>query len=156
MNCTAAEKDLKKRFEGIYERGQLPVIKDIERRVFGSDYGANSWTTRAEADDICQLLELRLGHRLLDVGAGSGWPGLYMAKQSGCDVVLVDLPRSALEVAVDRAVQDQIGDRSWASVADAASLPFDQAIFDAVSHSDILCCLPNGLQQFFFPFLIAL
>jgi len=34
MNCTAAEKDLKKRFEGIYERGQLPVIKDIERRVF--------------------------------------------------------------------------------------------------------------------------
>ena len=74
MNCTAAEKDLKKRFEGIYERGQLPVIKDIERRVFGSDYGANSWTTRAEADDICQLLELRSGHRLLDVGAGSGWP----------------------------------------------------------------------------------
>ena len=143
MNCTAAEKDQKKRFEGIYERGQLPVIKDIERRVFGSDYGANSWTTRAEADDICQLLELRSGHRLLDVGAGSGWPGLYMAKQSGCDVVLVDLPRAALEVAVDRAVQDQIGDRSWASVADSASLPFDQAIFDAVSHSDILCCLPR-------------
>ena len=143
MNCTTAEKDLKKRFEGIYERGQLPVIKDIERCVFGSDYGANSWTTRAEADDICQLLELRSGHRLLDVGAGSGWPGLYMAKQSGCDVVLVDLPRSALEVAVDRAVQDQIGDRSWASVADSASLPFDQAIFDAVSHSDILCCLPR-------------
>ena len=143
MNCTTAEKDLKKRFEGIYERGQLPVIKDIERRVFGSDYGANSWTTRAEADDICQLLELRSGHRLLDVGAGSGWPGLYMAKQSGCDVVLIDLPHAALEVAVDRAVLDQIGDRSWASVADSASLPFDQAIFDAVSHSDILCCLPR-------------
>ena len=27
MNCTAAEKDLKTRFEGVYERGQLPVIK---------------------------------------------------------------------------------------------------------------------------------
>ena len=70
MNCIAAEKDLEKRFEGIYERGQLPIIKDIEHRVFGSDYGANSWATRAEADDICQLLELRLGHCLLDVGAG--------------------------------------------------------------------------------------
>ena len=141
MNCTAAEKDQKKRFEGIYERAQLPVIKDIERRVFGSDYGANSWTTRAEADDICQLLELRSGHRLLDVGAGSGWPGLYMAKQSGCDVVLVDMPRAALGMAVDRAVQDQLSNRSWASVADAASLPFGNTVFDAVSHSDILCCL---------------
>lgn len=117
MNCTAAEKDQKKRFEGIYERGQLPVIRDIERRVFGSDYGANSWTTRAEADDICQLLELRSGHRLLDVGAGSGWPGLYMAKQSGCDVVLVDMPRAALGMAVDRAVQDQLSNRSWAAAS---------------------------------------
>ena len=143
MNCTAAEKDLKTRFEGIYERGQLPVIKGIEHHVFGSDYGANSWTTRAEADDICQLLELRSGHQLLDVGAGSGWPGLYMAKQSGCDVVLVDLPRAALGMAVDRAVQDQLSDRSWASVADAARLPFGKAVFDAVSHSDILCCLPR-------------
>ena len=141
MNCTAVEKDLKKRFEEIYERGQLPVIKEIERRVFGSDYGANSWTTRAEADAICRFLELRSGHRLLDVGAGTGWPGLYMAKRSGCDIALVDLPRAALGVAVDRAVQDQLSDRSWASVADAASLPFGKAIFDAVSHSDILCCL---------------
>ena len=67
MNCTAAEKDQKKRFEGIYERGQLPVIKDIERRVFGSDYGANSWTTRAEADDICRFLELRSGLSLIHI-----------------------------------------------------------------------------------------
>ena len=45
---------------------------DIEREVMGSDYGATSYTTRTEAQGIGQLLRLRPGIRLLDVGAGTG------------------------------------------------------------------------------------
>jgi cyclopropane fatty-acyl-phospholipid synthase-like methyltransferase len=86
-------------------------------------------------------LGLQPGVRLLDLGAGSGWPGLYMAETSGCDVVLVDLPLAGLRIAAERAGKDRIPGTCWAVVADAETLPFPGGSFDAVSHSDLLCCL---------------
>jgi ubiquinone/menaquinone biosynthesis C-methylase UbiE len=113
----------------------------IERCVCGCDYGGNSWTTRAEAEDIAKRLALSAGVRLLDLGAGSGWPGLYMGERSGCDVALVDLPLSGLRIAAQRADKDGMTGNVWAAVADAAALPFSDESFDAISHSDLLCCL---------------
>jgi len=125
----------------LYVRAQSPVMLSVERSVCGCDYGGSSWTTRAEAQQIAALLGLRPGVRLLDVGAGSGWPGLYMAKTSGCDVVLVDLPLAGLRIAAERAGKDHIPGTCWVVLADAALLPFPDGSFDAVSHSDLLCCL---------------
>ena len=71
------------------------AMRDLERSVCGCDYGSTSGTTRLEAERIAQLLELRPAAKLLDLGAGSGWPGLYLAQLTGCDVVLVDLPLAA-------------------------------------------------------------
>ena len=79
--------------------------------------------------------------RLLDIGAGAGWPGLYLAKTSGCDIALTDLPLSGLQTAAKRAVTDQIAGICWTAAADGAALPFRDASFDAISHSDVLCCL---------------
>ncbi len=113
----------------------------IERSVCGCDYGGNSWTTRAETQQMAARLGLHPGVRLLDLGAGSGWPGLYMGKTSGCDVVLVDLPLAGLRIATERADKDGIPGNVRATVADAAALPFPDGSFDAISHSDLLCCL---------------
>jgi SAM-dependent methyltransferase len=140
--CTTAEKNQKKRFEVIYERGQLPVIMDIERIVFGSDYGANSWTTAQQVEDLCKLLALDSGDSLLDIGSGTGWPGLYIADQSGCEITLVDIPLSALKIALDRTLSDNLERRSWVCAGNATSLPFKNSSFDVIHHSDILCCLP--------------
>ena len=68
------------------------AMRDLERSVCGCAYGSTSWTTRQEAERIAQLLELHPAAKLLDVGAGTGWPGLYLAQLTGCDVVVVDLP----------------------------------------------------------------
>ena len=125
-----------------YVISQAEVMRSIERRVCGCDYGATSWTTREQADQMGQLLELRPGQRLLDVGAGAGWPGLYLAKVSGCDVALADLPLAGLRIAADRASGDLSGS-CWVAVADGARLPFRNESFDAISHSDALCCLPS-------------
>ncbi len=84
------------RFSKTYLCAQTPTMRAIERRVCGCDYGGTSWTTREQCEQISALLELRPGMRLLDVGAGSGWPGLYLAGPSGCDTVLVDLPLAGL------------------------------------------------------------
>ena len=122
-------------------------MRELERCVLGCDYGATSWTTRAEANRIAELLELRKGTRLLDVGAGSGWPGLYLALVTGCDVVLTDLPLVGLQVANERAIADGLVQRCRFVIADGATLPFKDASFDALSHSDVLCCMPEKLSM---------
>ena len=141
MHPREAERAQRERMAVFYERARSPVMQDIERRVCGCDYGASSWTTRAEANVLSEMLGLKPGDHLLDVGAGSGWPGLYMASQRGCDVTLVDLPVAGLRIASRRALLDRNVGRCSVTVADAAQLPFGLAAFDALSHSDLLCCL---------------
>lgn len=137
----ASEREQTNRLETYYVKAQSQALQAVERRVCGCNYGGCSWTTRVEAERIAELLQLRPGRRLLDIGAGSGWPGLYMAGLSGCDVMLLDLPLSGLLIAADRARQDRLPGACWAVVADGAALPFADGAFDAVSHSDVLCCL---------------
>jgi len=121
------------------------AMMDLERSVCGCDYGSTGGTTRVEAEGIARLLDLRPGVKLLDLGAGSGWPGLYLAQLTGCYVVLVDLPVPALRIARERAVADGLAQRAAAVAADGAALPFRDASFDALSHSEVLCCTPDKL-----------
>ncbi len=134
-------------FEKSYEQARLPAIRELERSVLGCDYGGTSWTTRSQADQIAAMLNLGPGVRLLDVGAGSGWPGLFLAHVTGCDVMLVDLPFNALQLAMDRAIADDMAQRSQAVAASGAALPFIDDSFDALSHSDVLCCTPEKLPM---------
>jgi SAM-dependent methyltransferase len=143
MAISPEEQVQKERFSEIYARAELPALRALERSVCGCDYGGTSWTTREEADRMAALLGLRPGLRLLEVGAGSGWPALYWAGSSGCDTTLVDLPLEAIRIAADRAASDGILGTCRFAVADGAALPFRDASFDAVSHTDVLCCLED-------------
>ena len=127
------------------ELARADAVRDLERSVYGCDYGGNGGTTRAEAERVSGLLELGPGVRLLDVGAGSGWPALYLAQISGCDLVMVDIPLASLRIARERAVSDGLARRCGTVAADAAALPFGDASFDAFNHSDVLCCTPDKL-----------
>lgn len=136
------ERELSEHFADEYKQAQTPVILDLERAVCGCDYGGTSWTTRAEAEQMGRLMELTGGRRLLEVGAGSGWPALYLAGQTGCDVTLADVPYEGLRIAADRTAREPVDGHISLAVADGALLPFKADLFDAVSHSDVLCCLP--------------
>ena len=109
----------------------------------GCGYATTGYTTRDEARRMAMLLALQPGSRLLDVGSGSGWPGLYFAKETGCEAVLVDLPFDGLRAARERATRDRISGRSRVAVADGSQLPFRDGSFDAVSHTEVLCCLED-------------
>ena len=80
LNLSAREKAKLDDFEVIYRQGQLPVMQAIERSICGCSYGATSWATRDEADLIVAELGLSAGLPLLEIGAGSGWPALYLAE----------------------------------------------------------------------------
>jgi len=141
MARTPGERDLTEHFAERYRLGQAPIMLEVERAFCGCDYGGTSWTTRDEAERLGPLLELGPGRRLLDVGAGSGWPGLYLARLTDCDVTLVDVPLEGIRTAAGRAAAESLAGACWAAVADGARLPFRRGRFDAVSHSDLLCCL---------------
>lgn len=145
MALTRELKELTCRLGKSAELSRSPAMRNLERSVYGCDYGGTSGTTRRAKEQIAKLLELRPGVKLLEVGAGSGWPALYFAKLTGCDIVAVDIPLPVLRVARERATADGLSQRCAVVVADAAALPFQDASFDALSHSDLLCCTPDKL-----------
>lgn len=138
---TENEQALVERFTASNQRGASDVMRRIEFVVNGCDYGGTSWATRQEIDDVAGMLNLGPGDRLLEIGAGSGWPGLYLAEQLGCDVMLTGVPENGLRLATDRAASDGVPGACWAASASGAALPFPGGSFDAITHSDVLCCL---------------
>jgi ubiquinone/menaquinone biosynthesis C-methylase UbiE len=118
-------------------------MQALEKDVLGCDFGGTSWTTRSQADEIPSALGLVSGSHLLEIGAGTGWPGIYLSAQSGCDVTLLDIPVNSLKVARQRALEEKVGKRCHAITASGAALPFNNDTFGAISHSDVLCCLPE-------------
>jgi SAM-dependent methyltransferase len=126
-------------FQERYGMTSSPAACRIEQRVIGGDWGANGYTTMAQADALARGLGLSAGDRLLDLGTGRGWPGLYLAARTGCRVVLTDLPLEGLRVAAGRAAAEGLVARSSVVASAASGLPFRAGSFDAVIHTDVLC-----------------
>ncbi len=124
-------------FNEVYATVGAGPLLDLERWVLGSDYGANGYTDKGQADRLVGLLELDARSRLLDIGCGAGWPGVYLAARSGCRAVVADVPLAGLRAAAARAARDGV---AVAAVAAAGELlPFRDRSFDAVTHADVLC-----------------
>ena len=140
-NCTKAEREQIAKFNNFYQLSTHDVLGRIEKYTCGCCYGGNSWTTEKQASFMVQKLGLSPRSSLIDIGAGAGWPGLYLSSISGCSLTLVDLPETGLKLAANRSIQDKISERVTTIIADAAELPFEDQSFDALSHSDLLCCL---------------
>jgi len=136
---TNTEHETRERFAGRYRVAPAEVFRRIELAVIGGDWGANGYTTMAQADTLARELGLRPGVRLLDLGAGRGWPGLYLAAGTGCQVVLADVPIEGLRSAAARAEREALAARAAPVGASARRPPFTAAAFDAVVHTDVLC-----------------
>jgi 2-polyprenyl-3-methyl-5-hydroxy-6-metoxy-1,4-benzoquinol methylase len=125
-------------FQERYRNTPSLLVRQIEQRVIGV-WGANGFTTMAQADTLARELHLSAADRLLDVGSGRGWPGLYLAARTGCRVVLTDLPLEGLRVAANRAASEGLLARTGVVAAAASGLPFRASSFDVIIHTDVLC-----------------
>jgi cyclopropane fatty-acyl-phospholipid synthase-like methyltransferase len=139
MRRSRDEREAEANFRDRYGPASSDATRVLERMVIGGDFEASGYTTLAQADLIAERLHLREGELLLDVGAGRGWPGLYLSKVTGCSVVLTDLPEEGLRTARRRAGVEGIGERVAAVAASARRLPFAGGTFDSIVHTDVLC-----------------
>lgn len=136
---TREEDDTHRRFGDRYGEDRTDVVRQIERIVIGAEWGANGYTTLSQADLLADVLHLRPGMRLLDLGAGRGWPGLYLAVRHQCRAVLSDVPLEGLRTARARAQTESVADRVAVVASSARALPLRAEMFDAVVHTDVLC-----------------
>ena len=123
-------------FELAVHRRQMPVERLVSREVFGTDDPVYGYTTPAQAADLVRHLQLAPGKRLLDIGAGLGWPGVHLARVSRCTAVLSDVPALALREAMRWARQEGV-DAAFVR-ATGGRLPFRPRSFDAIVHTDVL------------------
>jgi ubiquinone/menaquinone biosynthesis C-methylase UbiE len=126
------------RFSERYGTPTSVALDEIETNVIGGVFGANGYTTKAQVDELIRDLHLSRDSRVLDVGAGRGWPSLYIAESVGCEVVMADIPEPGLRIALARADEKQIGGSVHPIMATAERLPLRSRSFDAVVHTDVL------------------
>ncbi|HEX2725855.1 MAG TPA: methyltransferase domain-containing protein [Beijerinckiaceae bacterium] len=108
----------------------LGGVKRRQQAAWSSgDYAVVGTTLQIVGEELCEALDLRAGHRVLDVAAGNGNVALAAARR-WCEVVATDYVPALLDRASQRAAAD--GLRMEFRVADAEALPFADESFDAV------------------------
>ena len=122
-----------------YVRLQSDPARQVEREVLGREVGLNGFTTIEQAETLLDFLGLGPDQRLLDIGAGRGWPGSLLAESSGCRLTCTDIPLNGLIAAKQILADRGLRARSEVVAADAVTLPFRSATFDAVTHADVFC-----------------
>jgi hypothetical protein len=118
------QRDIIGRFRERYGAPQAEAALAVEREVIGGNVGASGYTTLSQADELIGQLGLEPGMRVLDIGAGRGWPGLYLAAKTGCEAVLTDVPDTSLTSALVRADEQRLGHLASCVRGTAESLPF--------------------------------
>jgi SAM-dependent methyltransferase len=124
-------------FHGTYKNYAEDLYQDIRVETFGEDIGQTSWLTADEYRSFLDLVKLSPGQKVLDVATGSGGPAIFLAKETGCQVVGIDINETGIQNAQRLAAEHGLADRVTFSLADASEpLPFPDETFDAILSID--------------------
>jgi SAM-dependent methyltransferase len=116
-------------FDKLLTRPEFPRSSQYDAGwVFKNQMGPNAlWLT----EWLCQGMDLSPGMRVLDLGCGKALSSIFLAREYGLQVWATDLWIPATD---NRQRIDQAGlaDKVFPIYADAHSLPYAEAFFDAI------------------------
>jgi SAM-dependent methyltransferase len=112
----------------------------VRRETYGEDLGQTSWLTAPEWLRFADQAGITADSDVLEVGSGSGGPGVYLARERGCRLTGVDINEHGVRNANALAKARGLGDRVQFQTVDASeALPFPAGRFDAVLCNDAIC-----------------
>src|SRR5688572_21676045 len=117
----------------------------MRRETYGEDMGQTSWITAPEWLGYADRLDVGRDSDVLEIGSGSGGPGLYLAEARGCCLTGVDVNEHGVRTGNALAEARGMAERVRFEVVSAGepSLPFEDGRFDAVISNDTICHIPD-------------
>jgi len=115
---------------GIFEPGEDISLLEAARRF---------------TNILIEKIPIGKGQRFLDVGCGIGVPAIELVKQKGCQVDGINISHEQIEQANNLAKNEQLENFAKFHVADAAELPFEEAVFDAGWFFDSILHMPRSI-----------
>jgi ubiquinone/menaquinone biosynthesis C-methylase UbiE len=119
----------------------LAAVKARQQGAWSSgDYAVVGTTLQIVGEELCEALDVRAGHEVLDVAAGNGNAALAAARR-WCNVTATDYVPALLARARERAAAERL-DIEFRD-ADAEALPFRDRQFDVVVSTFGVMFTPN-------------
>lgn len=114
-------------------------------KMFGAGYVSTGGPSTTK--EFVDLLNLRRGQKVLDVGCGIGGGDFYMAKMFGVEVLGLDLSDNMVDIAIERAKTEKLQSVQF-EVADATKRTFPEGSFDVIYSRDTILHIDDKLALF--------
>lgn len=125
------------------------AMEGVRRETYGEDFGQSSWVTAEEYRRFFEMLALRAGEHVLDVGCGSGGPALFLARETSCRVTGVDINEAGIRAGESLARESGMDSAVTFNRADVCEpLPFSTGAFNALVCLDVVCHLRDRGRLF--------
>lgn len=122
-------------------------VEQIYRAAFGDDYAQdaqpNAFYSRSTLGRLADALEAGPGRTVVDLGCGHGRPSLWVAQQTGSNVVGIDISPVGIELARCRAAELGLTERARFQAGDMATTGLADASCDAAMSLDVLPFVPD-------------
>ena len=106
------------------------------QRVFGKDLCQEGQTDMASLKHLLELMDIKAGDKVLDLGCGAGIIAEYVSDQTGASVIGLDYAASAIDEAISRTEGKH--DRLTFEHGNFNALDYPERFFDAVISLDTL------------------
>jgi 2-polyprenyl-3-methyl-5-hydroxy-6-metoxy-1,4-benzoquinol methylase len=128
-------------------RMQSATVESIYRVAFGDDYPVdaqpNAFYSRTTLQRLANALEVGPGQIVVDLGCGHGGPSVWVARQTGANIIGIDLSPVGIELARRRAAELGLSDLARFEVGDLAATGLAEASCDAAMSLDVLPFVPD-------------
>jgi SAM-dependent methyltransferase len=136
-------------YDKLYEHFDSPLMRQLRAEAYGQDIGQHSWVTAEELLVDIPKLKLSPESRLLDLGCGPAGPLTYIAAQTKCQAVGLDVSANAIAAARARAASLGLSEKITLQQADLNEpIPFADAHFHAVVSIDVVLHLRDRAAFF--------
>ena len=124
---------------GLFESGNTPRGDELLR-----DSPVFTQAVERMVDVTVEPARIEISHQVVDAGCGMGGTAIRLAKTYGCSVTGVDLHRSHLERAREKAIEVNLDNQVGFEYADCSkSLPFADGSIDVVVNMESACHYSN-------------